>query len=324
MLSNIAQMWWERPGWPAVMKQRRREFLMTAGALAADAAIGVRSAPASDSSMATRVIPATGERLPTIGMGSWITFNVGDSPELRDDRAKILQVFFDRGGSVIDSSPMYGTSQQVIGWCLQHTTNTDSLFAATKVWTLLQSDGPGQMAEARELWKLDRFDLMQVHNLVNWEGHLETLQQDKEDGRLRYIGITTSHGRQHGEFEQVMATQPIDFVQFTYNILDREAESRLLPLAAERGLGVIINRPFQRGALFDEFANEPLPDWAVEIDCDNWAQFFLKFIVSHPTVTCAIPATSRVDHMEENMGALYGALPDETMRRRMIDYVENL
>ena len=324
MFRNIAKMWWGPPGWPAVMKQRRREFLMTAGALAAGAAIGAQSSPASARTMATRVIPATGERLPTIGMGSWITFNVGDSRELRNDRAKVLQTFFDRGGSVIDSSPMYGTSQHVIGWCLQHTTNTDSLFAATKVWTLLQSDGPGQMAESRELWGLDRFDLMQVHNLVNWEGHLETLQQDKEDGKLRYIGITTSHGRRHGEFEQVMATQPIDFVQFTYNILDREAEERLLPLAAERGLGVVINRPFQRGALFDEFGNEPLPDWAVEIDCDNWAQFFLKFIVSHPTVTCAIPATSRVDHMEENMGAAYGALPDESMRRRMIDYVENL
>jgi diketogulonate reductase-like aldo/keto reductase len=324
MVRNIVQMWWGPPSWPAVMEQRRREFLMAAGALAAGAAIGTRSSPAWDGTVATRAIPATGERLPVIGMGSWITFNVGESRELRNERAEVLQTFFDRGGSVIDSSPMYGTSQQVIGWCLQHTTNTGGLFAATKVWTLLQSDGSEQMAEARELWGLDRFDLMQVHNLVNWEGHLETLQQDKEDGRLRYIGITTSHGRRHGEFEQVMAKQPIDFVQFTYNILDREAEERLLPLAAERGLAVVINRPFQRGALFEEFANEPLPDWAVEIDCDNWAQFFLKFIVSHPAVTCAIPATSRDDHMEENMGALYGAVPDESMRQRMIDYVENL
>jgi diketogulonate reductase-like aldo/keto reductase len=306
------------------MRQSRRDFLGSTGSLLAGAAIAARTSRAAEEPALTRAIPATGERLPVIGMGSWITFNVGDSAELRQARAEVLQTFFDRGGAVIDSSPMYGTSQEVIGWCLQHTTNHEDLFSATKVWTLLQSDGPDQMAEARALWGVPSFDLMQVHNLVNWEGHLETLLADREAGRLRYIGITTSHGRRHDEFEEVMATQPIDFVQFTYNILDREAEARLLPLAAERGLAVIINRPFQRGALFDAFGNEPLPDWAVEIDCDNWAQFFLKFIVSHPAVTCAIPATSRVDHMEENMGALHGALPDEVMRQRMIAYVEEL
>ena len=219
---------------------------------------------------------------------------------------------------------MYGTSQDVIGYCLANTTNNGNLFSASKVWTLLQSDGPDQMQTSRELWGLDQFDLMQVHNIVNWDGHLETLQADRAAGRLRYIGITTSHGRRHAEFEDVMASQPIDAVQFTYNIIDREAEQRLLPIAAERGLGVIINRPFQRGGLFDEFGNEPLPDWADEIDCDSWAQIFLKFVISHPAVTCAIPATSRVDHMNENMGALYGALPDEAMRRRMVAYVDNL
>jgi diketogulonate reductase-like aldo/keto reductase len=165
---------------------------------------------------------------------------------------------------------------------------------------------------------------MQVHNLLNWESHIETLRAERTQARLRYIGITTSHGRWHDEFEKVMRTQPLDVVQFTYNILDREAEARLLPLAAERGQAVIINRPFRHKELFDRFAHHPLPEWASEFDCANWAQFFLKFIISHPAVTCAIPATSRVDHMQENMGALYGRLPEPAMRERMIRHVESL
>jgi aryl-alcohol dehydrogenase-like predicted oxidoreductase len=159
---------------------------------------------------------------------------------------------------------------------------------------------------------------------LDWETHLETLIEWKAQGRVRYIGVTTSHGLRHAELERVMAEQPLDFVQFTYNVADREAEERLLPLAAERGLAVIVNRPFRRGTLFDRFGRQPLPDWAAEIGCANWAAFFLKFIVSHPAVTCAIPATSRVDHMRENMGALAGPLPDPEMRQRMVQYVEDL
>jgi aryl-alcohol dehydrogenase-like predicted oxidoreductase len=165
---------------------------------------------------------------------------------------------------------------------------------------------------------------MQIHNLLDWEAHLETLLGWKAEGRVRYVGITTSHGRRHGEMAKIMAAEPIDFVQFTYNILDREAEERLLPLAAERGLAVIVNRPFRRGNLFDTFERYPLPNWAPDFDCANWAQYFLKFIVSHPAVTCAIPATSRVDHMRENMGAALGRLPDPDMRARMIRHVESL
>jgi diketogulonate reductase-like aldo/keto reductase len=180
------------------------------------------------------------------------------------------------------------------------------------------------MEESRELWGVERFDLMQIHNLLNWDGHLETLLEDKAQGRIRYIGMTTSHGRRHEELEQTMAEQPLDVAQFTYNILDREAERRLLPLAAERGLAVLVNRPFRRNQLFRLFEQHPLPEWAAEIDCANWAQFFLKFVVSHPAVTCAIPATSRVDHMQENMGALYGRLPDQAMRERMVRHVESL
>jgi diketogulonate reductase-like aldo/keto reductase len=228
------------------------------------------------------------------------------------------------GGGMIDSSPMYGSSEEVIGYGLERISNTQGLFSATKVWTPLQALGVRQMASSRRLWGVERFDLMQIHNLLNWQGHLETLLADKAQGRTRYLGVTTSNGRRHRALEKVMAEQPLDFVQFTYNILDREAEPRLLPLAAERGLAVIINRPFRRKQLFHLFERHPLPAWAGEFDCANWAQFFLKFIVSHPAVTCAIPATSRADHMRENMGALYGRLPEAKMRQRMIRYVESL
>jgi diketogulonate reductase-like aldo/keto reductase len=257
-------------------------------------------------------------------MGSWITFNVGDDKSKRDERVKVLQAFFDAGGTVIDSSPMYGSSEEVIGYCLERIADKRSLFSATKVWTPLQWHGVKQMEKSQELWSEDRFDLMQIHNLLAWEKHLETLDGWKARGSVRYVGVTTSHGRRHDKLEKVMAKEPIDFVQFTYNILDREAERRLLPLAAERGLAVIINRPFRRGALFDLFERRPLPDWAGSFDCANWAQFFLKFVVSHPAVTCAIPATSRVDHMRDNMGAAFGRLPDPEMRQRMVRYVEGL
>jgi diketogulonate reductase-like aldo/keto reductase len=300
----------------------RRAFL---GSLAALAALRGRPARAQGDlgPMLTKKIPVSGEEVPVIGMGSWITFNVGDDPAMRAVRVQVLQEFFNRGGAVIDSSPMYGTSEEVIGHCLARIDNGRA-FCATKVWTPLQMFGPGQMEASRAYWGIERFDLMQIHNLLNWEGHLETLREDKAAGRIRYIGITTSHGRRHEELEQVMTEEPLDAVQLTYNILDREAEQRLLPLAAERGLAVIVNRPFRRKQLFSLFEQHPLPPWAGEIDCANWAQFFLKFVVSHPAVTCAIPATSRVDHMQENMGALYGRLPDAGLRERMIRYVETL
>lgn len=271
-----------------------------------------------------RAIPKTGERIPTIGMGTWITFNVGASSRLRDARAQVLKTFFDHGGRVIDSSPMYGSSEDVIGYCLDRIKARNKLFSATKVWTPLVDNGISQMSESRSLWGIGRFDLMQVHNLVNWEGHVDTIADDKAAGRVRYVGITTSHGSRHSEMVRVMNDPRIDAVQFTYNVIDREAEQRLLPMAAERGQAVVINRPFRRGALFRRFGAKPLPEWAGEIDCSNWAQFFLKFVISHPAVTCAIPATSRVDHMNENMGALYGRLPDAAMRARMIRYVESL
>jgi len=293
-----------------------------ASRLSGGAAAAVSSAPPA--APRTRPIPKTGEPLPVIGMGSWITFNVGEDAGLRAQRVRVLERFFDRGGGLVDSSPMYGSSEAVIGHCLANIDDTAGLFSATKVWTWTKWMGVRQMAESERLWGVRRFDLMQIHNLLDWEAHLETLIAWKAEGRVRYVGITTSHGRRHEELAQVMAEKPIDFVQFTYNVVDREAERRLLPLAVDRGLAVIINRPFQRGALVDRLTRHPLPGWAADIDCANWAQVLLKFIVSHPAVTCAIPATSRVDHMEENMGALRGPLPDAALRRRMIRDVEAL
>lgn len=297
----------------------RRSFMISAAATALYPAVA-----GAQTAVHTRPIPATGERIPAIGMGSWLTFDVGPDSWLRDERAKVLSTFFDLGGTVVDSSPMYGSSEAVIGYCLEQMGDTPPVFSATKVWTPGRALGIGQMQHSRHLWGVDRFDLMQIHNLVDWQVHMETLLEWKAAGLIRYTGVTTSHGRRHRELERIMAEQPIDFVQFTYNVVDRWAEARLLPLAAERGLAVIINRPFQGGNLFDRFEEYPLPEWAAEFDAANWAQFFLKFIISHPSVTCAIPATTRADHMVENMGALGGLLPDASIRERMASYVAGL
>lgn len=303
----------------------RRQFLYGAAAWHAYTAL-LYSLPAqaAETPLITRPIPKTGEAIPIIGMGSWITLNVGDDPVLRAERLKVIKSFFNQGGRMIDSSPMYGSSEEVIGWCMERIPDRERLFSTTKVWTPTQWLGVRQMESSFDLWGVERFDLMQVHNLLDWDAHLETMLEWKASGRIRYVGITTSHGRRHDDLMDIMASQPIDFIQFTYNMIDREAESKLLPLAAERGIAVVINRPFQRAALFDRFAHHPLPEWAVEFDCSNWAQFFLKFVVSHPAVTCAIPATSRVDHLMENMGAGRGRLPTPDMRQRMVRHIENL
>lgn len=302
---------------------KRRTFLQTLGVLGALRHLWPGTVSAATLSAIKKAIPLTGEQLPVIGMGSWLTFDVDNDSRALAVRVQVLQAFFGQGGTVIDSSPMYGSSEETIGYCLERIRNKPSLFTATKVWTPGRWLGVKQMERSRRLWGMEHFDLMQIHNMVDWETHMETLSAWKAEGRIRYLGITTSHGRRHDAMEKVMVKDPFDFVQFTYNILDREAEERLLPLAAERGLGVIINRPFRRGKLFDYVKGKPLPDWAREFDCENWAQFFLKFIVSHPAVTCAIPATSRVDHMLENMGAGYGRLPDPETRKRMFRYLEN-
>ena len=304
-------------------KWTRRRFLKLMG-LSVGGLIGPRFAQAGTGVLITKPIPSSNERIPVIGLGSSRTFNVGDDPLGRDNVAEVMRHFFNAGGKLIDSSPMYGSAQHAIGYGLQKLSKTKDVFSADKVWTGNSDLGPEQMEQSRQYWKLDSFDLMQVHNLVAWEEHLKTLYRMKQQGNIRYVGISTSHGRRHDELEYIMKTQSLDFVQFSYNILDREAEQRLLPLAKKRGIAVIINRPFQRGDLIDELINKPLPEWANTIGCKSWPQFLLKFVVSHPAVTCAIPATSQVDHIKENMAACFSPLPDQAMRTRMIDYVEKI
>lgn len=304
---------------------QRRHFLKLCSRLGIALALWPRGVFARESIVQLRAIPKTGETLPAVGMGSWLTFAVGEDPEARAQRLQVLRAFFAAGGHLIDSSPMYGTSEAVIGYCLQKLDADDRVFAASKVWTVGWQAGIRQMRHSRRLWGVKRFDLMQVHNLLDWRTQLETLKGWKHEGRIRYIGVTTSHGRRHAELERIMEQEDVlDFVQFTYNILDCDAEQRLLPLAAERKLAVIINRPFQGGELFHYVAGRPLPAWAAEFDCHNWAQFFLKYIISHPAVTCAIPATSRADHMRENMGSLQGRLPQAGLRKKMQAYFHHL
>ncbi len=303
----------------------RRKFLIACGA--AGGALGLSTFPTqilAANAPVTRVIPSTGAHLPVIGMGSWITFNVGRSDKLRQKRLKVLEEFFVHGGGMIDSSPMYGSSEEVIGWGLERLGRTDGLFSATKVWTVSKSGGIAQMGVSQDLWGERPLDLIQIHNLLDWEAHLATLKSWKEAGRLHHLGITTSHGRRHDDMAAIMGREPLDFVQFTYNIGNREVEQRLLPLAADRGQAVIINRPFMGGRLVEKLQRHPLPDWAAEIGCQEWSQFLLKFVVSHPAVTCAIPATSKVAHMRENMSAGRGPMPDEAMRKRMVAYVQEL
>jgi diketogulonate reductase-like aldo/keto reductase len=265
----------------------------------------------------TRRIPSSGEALPVVGLGSWITFNVGGDEAARAACVEVVRAFFAEGGRMIDSSPMYGSSQPTIGFALAQIGRPAALFSAEKVWVGDGARGPAQMEASRAYWGVSRFDLMQVHNLLAWQEHLPRLFDMKAAGRLRYVGITTSEGRRHAEIEHVMRSQPIDFVQLSYNLLDREAEQRLLPLAQQRGIAVIVNRPFREGALLRQLARHRLPGWAAEIDCEHWAQVALKFVVSHPAVTCAIPATSQVAHLRQNMAAARGPLPDAALRSRM-------
>jgi len=302
----------------------RRQFLkfITASGLAAWLWPG--TAAAKNDAVARRPIPSTGEAIPVVGLGSWITFNVGNDPVARDACAAVMDHFFSAGGRMIDSSPMYGSSQEVIGDALNKLGRTTRVFSADKVWTIFGRNGAEQVETSRGRWNIPRFDLMQVHNLVDWENHLPMLFDKKAAGEIRYVGITTSESRRHELFEKIMRSQPLDFVQFSYNIRNRQAEARLLPLALDRGIAVIANRPFQQSALIDWISRYPLPPWANDIDCANWAQVLLKFILSHPAVTCTIPATTRVDHVLENMGAARGQMPDRAMRRRMIETVERL
>jgi len=304
----------------------RRSWLAQAAGFVGIAPVRAQQRPgiAAVAPPLTKPIPSSGETIPVVGLGSWITFNVGADPAARAVCADVMHAFFEGGGILIDSSPMYGSSQGVIGEGLARIKRTQSVFSADKVWIGAGGRGPAQIEASRRLWGVPRFDLLQVHNLLAWEEHLPQLQALKAAGRVRYVGITTSEGRRHREIESILAHQTLDFVQVTYNIVDRDVEQRILPLARERGVAVLANRPFQEGALTKRLARHPLPRWAADIGCTSWAQVVLKFIVSHPAVTCAIPATSRVDHVRENLASARGVMPDEAMRRRMAAHVASL
>ena len=268
----------------------RREALQTLAALGAGALLGADALAAQAApSINTRAIPKSGERLPVLGLGSWITFNVGNDPQALDSCAQVVGHFAERGGRLIDSSPMYGSSQATIGYALRKLKDRSAIFSADKVWTSSASAAASQIAETQRRWGVAKLDLLEVHNLEGWEVHLPRLFAMKAAGTLRYVGVTTSHNRRLEDTEKLMRTQPLDFVQFTYNMVDREPEQRLLPLAQERGIAVITNRPFQEGALLEQLRGRPLPPWAAEIGAPTWPRFLLSYIVSHPAVTCAIP-----------------------------------
>jgi len=307
-----------RPSRPCAARREVLRLLGAAPLAAALPAVGAASAP-----VLARAIPSSGEALPLVGLGSWITFNVGPDPQALAACTEVMRAFFAAGGRMIDSSPMYGSSQATIGHGLKQLRDAP-VFSADKVWVSSGARGAAQVEASRRLWGVARWDLLQVHNLLAWEEHLPLLLRMKAAGQLRYVGITTSEGRRHADIERIMRTQPIDFVQVSYNLLDREVEQRILPLAAERRIAVIANRPFREGALLDALRRHALPGWAAEIGCDGWAQAALKFIASHPAVTCAIPATTRVDHVLQNMGAARGRMPDAGLRERMARDVRRL
>lgn len=268
--------------------------------------------------MHQRKIPSSGEMLPVLGVGTWRTFDVGAKPGDRAPLAEVLRLLFEAGGSVIDTSPMYGSAEMVIGDLLAAGGTRDKAFIATKVWTTGRDNGIAQMRNSMRLLKTDRVDLMQIHNLVDWRAHLPTLSAWKAEGRIRYLGVTHYTQSAHDELESVMRSDKWDFVQLNYALDDRAVERRLLPLAAERGIAVIVNQPFGGGGLLRKLASRKLPDWAAEFGARSWAQLLLKFVLAHPAVTCAIPGTGNPEHMKDNLQAGFGSYPDAAIVKRMI------
>ena len=299
---------------PALDKMSRRQLLrlaLGAGALA------FSEITMAATTMLRRPIPRASESLPVIGLGTWQTFDVGSSESARAPLRDVLRELARAGGSVVDSSPMYGQSESVVGDLAAELKLREQLFLATKVWTSGREAGIRQMDQSFQRLRTEYVDLMQVHNLVDWRTHLVTLRQWKEQGRIRYIGVTHYTESAYDELARVLKSEELDFVQINYSIVERAAERRILPLAAERRIGVLVNRPFAQSGLFSKVRNKPLPPWAKEIGCASWAQFFLKFVISHSGVTCAIPGTSKVQHLIDNMQAGAPPLPDETTRERM-------
>jgi diketogulonate reductase-like aldo/keto reductase len=301
----------------------RRQFLRAAGSglglalLQAPLAGHAQSATGAHA-MNKRPIPSTGEMLAVVGCGTYRTFDVGDDPKAQAGLADVLRVLFDAGGSVIDSSPMYGSSEAVAGAVLTQVSGHDRAFVATKVWTQGREAGIEQMEESMRLLQQPRIDLMQIHNLVDWRTQLATLRDWKARGRIRYIGVTHYTSSAFPEVEAVMRAETLDFIQINYAADDRSAEERILPLAKERGIGVIVNQPFGGGGLIGRLKDRPMPPWAAQIGCASWAQLLLKFVLAHPAVTCVIPGTGRKQYMVDNVQAGFGVYPDKAMRKQIV------
>jgi diketogulonate reductase-like aldo/keto reductase len=302
----------------------RREALAGGINLALAASLpGVSMAARSDASMITRKIPSSGEAVPVIGLGTSGPFEIGSSDSARTPVAEVLAALFAGGGRIIDTSPMYSTAEEVLGSLLTPDMH-ERVFMATKVWTRGERAGIEQMTRSGELTKRKRLDLIQVHNLLDLDTHLATLRRWKEDGRVRYIGITHYTVGSHGELARVIGKEKLDFVQLNYSAGTPDAEERLLPLAAERGVAVLVNRPFEDGRLFEETRGKPVPAWAADFDATSWGQIFLKYLIAHPAVTAVIPATGKVTHMRDNLGAGRGRLPDDKQRKQIRDLVASL
>ena len=274
-----------------------------------------------DQQMIKRVIPSTDEKLTAVGLGTWQTFDVGTSDAEREPLCAVLKTLSDRGGSVVDSSPMYGKSESVVGELSTQLALNDKLFIATKVWTNGEAEGIRQMNNSFSQLQRKKIDLMQIHNLVDWKTHLKTLRRWKEEGKVRYIGITHYTESAYPSIEQILKSEAVDFLQINYSILSRTAEKRLFPLAVEKNVAVLVNQPFEAGALFRAIKGKELPEWAAEFNCTSWGQFFLKYILHNPAVTCVIPGTSSPRHMLDNIGAAYGKLPDDNLCARMIKLI---
>ena len=275
----------------------------------------------SNKQMNFRLIPKTNEKIPVVGLGTWQTFDVGNSPAQRAPLKEVLQALIDHGGSVIDSSPMYGRSEKVVGDLTSELKMKDKLFEATKVWTQGKEQGIQEMNRSMDLMQAKPMDLMQIHNLLDWQTHLKTLRKWKEEQKIRYMGITHYHSGGYAEVERILKTEEIDFVQINYNLAVRSAAERILPLAKDKGVAVLINRPYEGGSLFRTAKKKTLPDWAQEFDASSWGQFFLKFILAHEAVTCVIPGTSKAKHMKDNAQAGFGKLPTTEHQRKMIQLI---
>ncbi len=274
--------------------------------------------------MIQRPIPASGELLPVIGLGTYQSFDIGTNAAEREPVKDVLRLFAQHGGKLVDSSPMYGRSESALGELATELGVTQKLFMATKVWTSGREAGIRQMEESLRRMQVARMDLMQIHNLQDWQTHLKTLKEWKAAGRIRYTGITHYHSGAYDELERLMKLKAFDFVQFNYSIAEREAEERILPLARDLGIAVIVNRPFAQASLFSQVRGKDVPAWAAEFGCNSWAQFFLKYILAHPAVTCVIPATGKPKHLLDNMQAGIGRLPDAAMQKKMVEHMRSI